>query len=88
MSRSRSRTSVICVTPLRNEAWILERFLRAAELWADRILVPDQGSKHGSRRIAERFEGSASWRTARRHTTRESDSGCLLMQRARSWGAG
>jgi glycosyltransferase involved in cell wall biosynthesis len=43
------------VTPVRNEAWILERFLRAAELWADDIIVADQGSTDGTREIAGRF---------------------------------
>jgi hypothetical protein len=46
---------VVCVTPVRNEAWILERFLRSAELWADRIVVADQGSSDGSREIAAGF---------------------------------
>lgn len=43
---------VICVTPVRNEAWILERFLRRAATWADHIIVADQGSDDGSREIA------------------------------------
>ena len=46
---------VICVTPVRNEAWILERFLTSASLWADRIVVADQGSEDASRDIALRF---------------------------------
>jgi len=44
--------TVICLTPVRDEAWILDRFLACASLWADRILVADQGSKDGSREIA------------------------------------
>lgn len=43
---------VICVTPVRNEAWILERFLRSAALWADHIIVADQASTDGSGDIA------------------------------------
>jgi hypothetical protein len=50
-----SEVSIICVTPVRNEAWILERFLAAAELWADHIVVLDQRSTDGSREIARRF---------------------------------
>ena len=37
-----TRPKVICVTPVRNEAWIIEPFLRAAELWADHIILADQ----------------------------------------------
>ena len=44
--------TVICLTPVRNEAWILDRFLRCASLWADHIIVADQSSTDGSREIA------------------------------------
>jgi hypothetical protein len=47
---------VTCLTPLRDEAWILESFLTAASLWADRIIVADQGSTDASREIAASFE--------------------------------
>ena len=43
---------VICLCPVRNEAWILDRFIRAAALWADHIIIADQGSTDGSREIA------------------------------------
>src|SRR4051794_21317449 len=56
MANSPQETTVICVTPVRNESWILDRFLRAAELWADHIVVADQASTDGSREIAEGFE--------------------------------
>jgi hypothetical protein len=49
------RPSVICLTPVRNEAWILERFLRCASLWADHIVIADQRSEDGSSEIARRF---------------------------------
>ena len=49
------RPLVFCLTPVKNEAWILERFLRCASLWADRIIIADQGSTDGSREIAQRF---------------------------------
>lgn len=51
-----TRPTVVCLTPVRNEAWILERFLRCASVWADRIIVADQGSDDGSREIARGFE--------------------------------
>jgi hypothetical protein len=46
--------TVLCLTPVRNEAWILDRFLRCAATWADRIVVADQGSDDGSAEIAAR----------------------------------
>ena len=54
-STSTARPQVICLTPVRNEAWVLERFLHCASMWADRIIVADQGSDDGSRAIAQRF---------------------------------
>lgn len=50
------RPTVICLTPVWNEAWILERFLGAAGVWADVIVVADQGSTDGSRQIAGEHE--------------------------------
>ena len=49
------KPTVICLTPVKNEAWILERFLRCASLWADYIIIADQGSDDGSVEIATRF---------------------------------
>jgi len=51
-----SKVNVICLTPVRNEAWILDRFLRCASLWADHIIVADQMSDDGSREIARRYQ--------------------------------
>lgn len=45
-------TSVVCVTPVKNEEWILDRFLRCASTWADHIIVLDQCSTDRSREIA------------------------------------
>jgi glycosyltransferase involved in cell wall biosynthesis len=49
------RPQIVCVTPVKNEAWILERFLEGVSLWADHIVVGDQGSTDGSAAIAARF---------------------------------
>jgi Glycosyl transferase family 2 len=46
------RPTVICLTPVKNEAWILDRFLQATSLWADYIIIADQMSTDGSREIA------------------------------------
>jgi hypothetical protein len=36
------------VTPTRNEAWVIQRFLSAARTWADQVIVADQGSTDGT----------------------------------------
>ena len=43
---------LICLTPIRNEAWVLHAFLKATSLWADYIIIADQMSTDGSREIA------------------------------------
>ncbi|AGY58635.1 glycosyltransferase family 2 protein [Gloeobacter kilaueensis] len=48
------RPTVICLTPVRNEGWILERFLTCASLWADYILLLDQLSSDETAQIARR----------------------------------
>ncbi|HTY26494.1 MAG TPA: glycosyltransferase family 2 protein [Desulfomonilaceae bacterium] len=50
------KPTVICLTPVKNEAWILDRFLKCASLWADHIIVADQNSSDGSVKIAQRFQ--------------------------------
>src|SRR5437016_10395582 len=55
MHAANTDTKLICVTPVRNEAWVLERFLQCASLWADQIVIADQMSDDGSREIAARF---------------------------------
>jgi glycosyltransferase involved in cell wall biosynthesis len=45
----------ICLTPVMNEAWTLERFLKCTSTWADHIIVADQNSTDGSRDICARF---------------------------------
>ena len=47
---------LICLTPVKNEAWILDRFLKCASLWADYIIIADQGSTDGSVEIAKRYD--------------------------------
>lgn len=46
----------ICLTPVKNESWILDRFLSAASIWADYIIISDQGSNDGSLEIAKKYE--------------------------------
>lgn len=42
---------LVCITPVKNEAWCLHAFLKCASLWADHIIIADQGSTDGSREI-------------------------------------
>jgi glycosyltransferase involved in cell wall biosynthesis len=49
------KPQIICLTPVKNEAWILEKFLKCASVWADRIIIADQNSDDGSPDIARRF---------------------------------
>lgn len=51
-----SDLSVICLTPVKNEEWILDRFLQCASLWADQIVVADQNSTDDSREIARSYD--------------------------------
>ncbi len=51
-----NRPIIICLTPVRNEAWILDTFLKCTSLWADYIIIADQNSTDGSREIANRYE--------------------------------
>jgi hypothetical protein len=52
---SKRDRQLVCLTPIRNEAWVLERFLSAASTWADLIIVLDHASDDGSTEIARRF---------------------------------
>jgi Glycosyl transferase family 2 len=46
----------ICVTPVRNEAWIIDPFLAAVKTWASDVIVADQGSTDGT---LERLRGTS-----------------------------
>ena len=45
---------IVVVTPVRNEAWILERFLSVTSRFADHIIIADQRSTDDSRAICGR----------------------------------
>lgn len=46
---------IVALTPVKNEAWILPLFCQSASIWADYIIIADQGSTDGSKEIASRF---------------------------------
>lgn len=50
-----NKPTLIVITPVRNEAWVLEAFLTHCSSWADHIIVADQHSTDGSREICARF---------------------------------
>lgn len=58
------RGHTITVTPTRNEAWILAKFLAAARLWADAVIVADQNSTDGTFEIAEATDGVTALRNS------------------------
>ena len=49
-------SAVVVLTPLKNDAWILRRFLEVASVFADRIIIADEGSTDGGREICAEFE--------------------------------
>ena len=49
------KPKLICLTPVRNEAWILDTFLKSASIWADHIIIADQNSTDGSREIISHY---------------------------------
>lgn len=50
------RPAIVVLTPLKNDAWILRRFLEVTSIFADRIVIADQGSTDGSLEICAAFE--------------------------------
>jgi hypothetical protein len=46
----------ICLTPTRNESWIISPFLSAAKTWADYVIIADQASTDGT--LQEARKGS------------------------------
>jgi hypothetical protein len=52
---SGQRPQLVVLTPVRNEAWILPRFLEVTSQVADRIIVLDQNSTDGSVELCRQF---------------------------------
>jgi len=46
---------ILCLTPVKNEEWILDRFIQCALLWADKIVILDQGSEDRTPAIAKSY---------------------------------
>lgn len=50
------RPTIFCLMPVKNEEWIIERSLSSASIWADKIIVSDQGSRIGLLRLPGDFQ--------------------------------
>jgi len=53
---STADATLFCLTPCKDEAWILDQTIAAASTWADYVIVADQRSTDGSREIIEQHE--------------------------------
>ncbi|MBR4565109.1 MAG: glycosyltransferase family 2 protein [Paludibacteraceae bacterium] len=51
----KEKPQIVVVTPVRNEAWVLDAFLTCASSWADHIIIADHHSTDGSREIAKKY---------------------------------
>lgn len=51
----KEKPQIIVVTPVRNEAWVLDAFLTCTSSWADHIIIADHHSTDGSREIAKKY---------------------------------
>lgn len=50
------RLTRICLTPTRNESWIVGKFMAATKTWADHVVIADQGSTDGTLEAAQQTE--------------------------------
>ena len=48
--------TIIVITPVRNEAWVLDAFLTCTSSWADYIILADHHSEDNTREIAKKHE--------------------------------
>lgn len=55
LKNKKNRPTIICLTPVKNEEWILDKFIRASSLWADTIIISDQGSDDLTKEIAKKY---------------------------------
>ena len=46
---------IVVITPVRNEAWVLDAFLTCTSTWADHIIIADHHSTDGSREIVIKY---------------------------------
>ena len=46
---------IVVITPVKNEAWILDRFLAVTSQFADCIIIADQNSTDESKDICKKY---------------------------------
>lgn len=52
----KNNTKIVCLTPVKNEEWILDNFLAATSLWADKIIVAYQKSNDKTLDLCKKFK--------------------------------
>lgn len=50
-----TKPTIICITSIKNEAWILHRYLKCASLWADHIIILNQNSDDSYKDITNNY---------------------------------
>ena len=50
----KNEKKIICLTPVKNEAWVLDNFIKCTGLWADEIIISDQESTDNSQEIIKK----------------------------------
>jgi hypothetical protein len=51
-----NRPAIVVLTPLKNDAWILGRFLEVTSRFADHIIIADQGSTDGGLELCAQYQ--------------------------------
>ena len=74
---------IICLTSVLNESWFLDRFIQCASLWADHIIIGDQGSTDGSQEIAKKYDKVIFFENKRTGEMNEGDYRTPLFEKAR-----
>ena len=52
----KQKPTIIVITPVRNEAWVLDAFLTCTSSWADYIILADHHSEDETKAIARKYE--------------------------------
>ncbi|MBE9049033.1 glycosyltransferase family 2 protein [Nostocales cyanobacterium LEGE 11386] len=76
------KPQIVVITPVKNEAWILERFLSVTSEFADHIIIADQNSIDGSQAICKKYPKVILIEN-KSEKFNESDRQLLLIQAAR-----
>lgn len=50
------KPKIIVITPVRNEAWVLDAFLTCTSSWADYVILADHHSEDNTREIAQKYD--------------------------------